>query len=62
MPTRTSLPEEVLIKHSVELCELLAIKDTKESLVTNLTAIGLLSEESAHNIRDGDGLYFKRFQ
>ena len=56
MPTRPSLPEEVLIKHNVELCELLAIKDIKESLVTNLIAIGLLSEESAHKIRDGDGL------
>ena len=56
MPTCPSLPEEVLIKHNVELCELLAIKDIKESLVTNLIAIGLLSEESAHKITDGNGL------
>ena len=38
------------MKHSVELCELLAVKDTQESLTSNLTAVSLLSQETACNI------------
>ena len=53
-PARPSLQEEVLMKHSVELCELLAVKDTQESLTSNLTAIGLLSQETACNIGNAD--------
>ena len=52
--TRPSLQEEVLMKHSVELCELLAVKDTQESLTSNLTAVGLLSQETACSIRNAD--------
>ena len=51
---RPSLPEEVLMKHSVELCELLAVKDTQQSLTTNLTAVGLLSQETANSIGNTD--------
>lgn len=51
---RPSLPEEVLMKHSVELCELLAVKDTQQSLTSNLTAVGLLSQETAHRIGNAD--------
>ena len=49
-----SLPEEVLMKHSVELCELLSEKDTQESLTSNLTAIGLLSQEKARSIGNAE--------
>ena len=54
MPARPSLPEEVLMKHNLELCELLAVKDTQQSLTSNLTAVGLLSQETAHSIRNAD--------
>ena len=51
---RPSLPEEVLMKHGVELCELLSVKDTQESLTSNLTSVGLLSQETAHSIGNAD--------
>ena len=49
-----SLSEDVLMKHSVELCELLAVNDTQQSLTNNLTAVGLLSQETACSIGNPD--------
>ena len=50
MPARPSVQELVLLKHSAELCKLLAVKDTQKSLTSNLTAVGLLSQETSHRI------------